>query len=198
MCNYTNVNSSLNNVHSNSLSSPPRRTTFFKFCWWNGGGKIKFRLKPNPELRNFLKIKPDIFAYGESETPSPLGLGVNGYACYVHKSKLNVTDNYRRGLAIFYLIKYQFLLTKVYSSKIYDILWMRLNISDEPLFFCFFYSPGSHHPLSVRTKFYDDLSSSYSKFAPLGKVYLTGDTNARLGHILNDRNLRGKLTSQFS
>ena len=81
------------------------------------GGKIKCRLKTNPELRNFLKIKPDLFAYGESETPSPLGLSVNGYACYVHKSKLTVIDNYRRGLAIFYLKKYQFLLTKVYSSK---------------------------------------------------------------------------------
>ena len=193
-CNINKGNNSLMNPHSNGLPSPPHRTTFFKFCWWNGGGKIKFRLKSNPALRNFLKIKPDIFAYGESETPSPLGLGVNGYACYVHKSKLSVIDNYRRGLAIFYLIKYQFLLTKVYSSKIYDIVWMRLNISDEPLFFCFFYSPGSHHPLPVRTKFYDELSSSYSKFAQLGKVYLTGDTNARLGHILNDRNVRGKLT----
>ena len=129
-------------MHSNGLSSPPQRTTFFKFCWWNGGGKIQFRLKSNPELRNFLKIEPDIFAYGESETPSPLGLGVNGYACYVHKSKLNVIGNYRRGIVIFYLMKYQFLLTKVYSSKTYDIVWMRLNISHEPLLFCFFIHLG--------------------------------------------------------
>lgn len=72
---------------------------------------------------------------------------------------------------------------------------MRLNTAYEPLFFCFFYSPGSHHPLLVRTKFYDLLSSEYSKFAPLGKVYLMEDTNARLGHLLNDRNVHGQLTT---
>ena len=95
MYNFNNVNSSLTYAHSNGLSSPPRRTTFFKFCWWNGGGKIKCRLKNNPELRKFLKIKPELFAYGESETPSPLDLSVNGYACYVHKSKLTAIGNYR-------------------------------------------------------------------------------------------------------
>ena len=83
LCNFNNVSTSFTNELSNGLSSPPRKTTFFKFCWWNGGGKIKCRLKTNPELRNFLKIKPDLFAYGESETPSCLGLSVNGYSCYV-------------------------------------------------------------------------------------------------------------------
>ena len=182
--------------HSNSDVKPsvPHRTTFFKFCWWNGGGKIKFRLKHNLQLRKFLERKPDLFAYGEAETPSPAGLSVNGYACYLHKSKLGNVGNYRRGLAIFYLKKYRFLLTKAYSSKTYDIFWIRLNTPYEPLFFCFFYSPGSHHPIAVRNKFYDDLSSSYSKFAPKGKVYMMGDTNARLGQVLNDRNINGKLT----
>ena len=65
----------------------------------------------------------------------------------------------------------------------------------EPLFFCFFYSPGSHHPLPVRKKFYDIFTSTYSKFAALGKVYLVGDTNARLGKLLEDKNLHGSPTS---
>ena len=138
LCNFNNVNTSFTNVPSNGLSSPPRKTTFFKFCWWNGGGKIKCRLKTNPELRNFLNSKPDLFAYGESETPSPLGLSVNGYACYVHKSKLTVIDNYRRGLAIFYLKKYQFLLTKVYSSKTYDLFGCA-QISLMNLYFAVFF-----------------------------------------------------------
>ena len=72
---------------------------------------------------------------------------------------------------------------------------MRFDTFLEPLFFCFFYSPGSHHPLSVRTKFYDIFSTKYTRFASLGKVYLVGDTNARLGRLLNDRNLHGAWTT---
>ena len=133
------TNISENKLHCSRLPSSPPRTTFFNFCFWNGGGgKIKFRLKTNPELRKLLKKKPDLFVYGESETPSSVGLSINGYACYLHKSKLNTIDNYRRGLAIFYLNKYKHLLTRVYSSKTYDIVWMRLNIARKPLFFCFF------------------------------------------------------------
>ena len=138
------INYSTDNLkvkHRNSLTSSPRRTKLFKFCWWNGGGKIIFRLRSNPELRNFLKNKPDLFVYGESETPSPVGLSVNGYACYLHKSKLNIVGNHRRGLAIFYLNKYKFLLTKVYTSKTFDIVWLRLNIARKHLFFCFFIHP---------------------------------------------------------
>ena len=177
-----------------SVSIPPglNKTFFFKFCWWNGGGKVKLRLASNPELRKFLAKKPDIFTYGESETTSSNGLSINGYACYLHKSKLNVTGNFRRGLAIFYLTKYRFLLTKVHSSRTYDIVWMRLDTPHEPIFFCFFYAPGAHHPLPIRSKFYDKLSAQYSRFAPHGKVYLVGDSNARLGQLLNDTNLRGE------
>ena len=98
-------------------------------------------------------------------------------------------------MAIFYQSQYRFVLTKVYSSNTYDIVWMRLNTAYEPLFFCFVYSPGSHHPLPVRTKFYDLLSSEYSKLAPLGKVYLMGGTNGSLGHLLNDRNVHSQLTT---
>ena len=148
-------------------------------------------MSTNPELRKFLELKPDIFVYGETCTPSSLGLSIKGYACYLHKAKLNVANNYRRGLAVFYLEKYRFLLTKVYSSKTYDIIWVRLDFP-QPLFFCFFYSPGSHHPLPVRTKFYELFSTQYSRFASLGKVYLLGDTNARLGHLLNDKDVHGK------
>ena len=72
---------------------------------------------------------------------------------------------------------------------------MRLKTISEPLFLCCFYAPGSHHPLLVRRKFYDFFSRKFADFAALGKVYLIGDTNARLGIVLEDRNLRGQLTS---
>ena len=190
------MNKLCKNLNANALCSPSRnKNTFFRFCWWNGGGKIRSRLHNNPELRKLLNSKPDIFVYGESETPSPIELSIKGYVLYLYKSKLNITGNYRRGLAIFYRSKHRFHITKVYSSKKYDIVWMRFDTPQEPLFFCFFYSPGSHHPLSVRTKYYDIFSCQYTRFASTGKVYLVGDTNARLGSLLNDRNLHGALTT---
>ena len=173
-------------------ASLPDKSTFFKISWWNGGGNIKLRLTTNPEVRKFLSKKPDIFVYGECCTPSSQSLSINGYAIYLHKSQLNVAGNHRRGLAIFYLNKYRFLLTKVYSSRTFDIVWIRLNFPERPLFLCFFYSPGAHHPLAVRTKFYDIFSTQYTRFASLGRVYLLGDTNARLGHLLDDKNVHGE------
>ena len=188
-------NSRINRISSRIKRSPVQsdKPFFFRVCWWNGGGNIKLRLSTNPELIKFLENKPDIFVYGETCTSSPLGLSINGYACFLHNANLNVAGSYRRGLAIFFKKKYRFLLTKVYSSKIYDIVWIRFSSLNGFLYFCFFYSPGSHHPISVRTKFYKIFSSNYSRFASLGKVYLLGDTNARLGRLLNDRNVRGEL-----
>ena len=183
-----------NNIKEKPFLVPsphPCKSTFFKICWWNGGGNIKQRLNTNPELRKFLSKKPDIFVYGETCSPSSLGLSINGYSLYLHKAKLNVEGNYRRGLAVFYRSNYRFLLTKVYSSNIYDIVWFRFSSFKELLHFCFFYAPGSHHPLPARTKFYEIFSSTYTKFASLGKVFLVGDTNARLGCLLDDRNVRG-------
>ena len=124
----------LRNIVSSVNPSTPTETTFFRFVWWNGGGRIRARLKTNPELRKVIDSKPDIFIYGESETPSTVNLSIKGYVCYLHKSKINLRENYRRGLAIFYLQKYRFLLTRVFFSKCYDIVWMRLNTLIEPLF----------------------------------------------------------------
>ena len=149
------------------------------------------RMQTNPELRKLLQTNPDIFAYGEAETPSSQNLQLEGYICYLHKSKLEKPENYRRGIAIFYLIKYRFHVTKVYASTKYDIVWMRLKTDIESVYFCFFYAPGSHHPLPVRTGFYGDFFFGFSKFSHLGKVYMCGDTNARLGSILHDRDVQG-------
>ena len=59
----------------------------------------------------------------------------------------------------------------------------------------FFYAPGAHHPLPIRRKFYDIFTSKFAEFASLGKVFLIGDTNARLGSALNDKNLNGQFVS---
>ena len=46
-----------------------------------------------------------------------------------------------------------------------------------------------------RRSFYEYFVRAFDRFAPLGKVYLIGDTNARLGSFLNDVNINGAYTS---
>ena len=50
-------------------------------------------------------------------------------------------------------------------------------------------------PLSIRRKFYDIFTSKFAEFATHGKVFLIGDINARLGTLLNDKNLNGQVIS---
>ena len=179
----------------NKNSPVPSNCNFFRFCFWNGGGKIRNRLKTNPMLLKLFKSKPDIFTYAEALTPSPHNLNISGYLCYLHKSNICSENSYRRGLAIFYLKKYRFLFTKVYACRTYDIVWMKLRTTSESWYFCFFNAPGSHPPHPDRKRFYDVFTNKFSEFAALGKVFLIGDTNARLGLVLNDINLKGKFIS---
>ena len=136
-----------------------------------------------------------MFIYGEAETSSPSKLNFEGYICHFHESRLNIEGNFRRGLAIFYLKRYRYRLNLAHSCRKYDIVWMRLRTASEIIHFCFFYCPGSHHPFPVMSKFYSHLQKQFSKFSTLGKVFLVGDTNARLGSVLDDRNLHGQLIS---
>ena len=53
----------------------------------------------------------------------------------------------------------------------------------------FFYAPGDHHEEILRENFYNTLCSSYGKFATVGKVFLLGDANARLGEFTNDKSI---------
>ena len=140
-------------------------------------------MRTNPELHKLLAKCPDIFIYGEAQTHSPENLSVDGYICYLHKAKLNSPNNYRRRLSIFNRTKYRFLSTKVYTSRQYDFVWVRLVAAAEHIHFCFFYAPGSYHPLPIRRRFYDIFTKKFSEFAALGKVFLIGDTNARLGSV---------------
>ena len=72
---------------------------------------------------------------------------------------------------------------------------MRLESDREAVHFCFFYAPGAHYPLPIRKKFYDIFTSKLSHFASHGKVYLIGDTNARLGSVRGDKNINGKFVT---
>ena len=97
-----------------------------RVCWWNGGGAVRKRLSVNPGLGGLLKSYPDIFVYGEAELSNTRGLLLPGYRFIFHRSYLRDKDKYRRGMVIFYKTKYHHLISKVYSSKIFDIVWIRL------------------------------------------------------------------------
>ena len=135
-----------------STTSDPA-VVLFKVLWCNGGGNLRCRISTNPVLLNLIKEKPDIFAYGESQTASPLDLKLDGYLYYLHPSKPLSTDKLRRGIAIFFKEEYKFRLSKCYSCRNYDIVWMGLQTSSETVYFCIFYAPGAHHTLVRRRKF---------------------------------------------
>ena len=59
----------------------------------------------------------------------------------------------------------------------------------------FFYAPGAHLPEEIRLKFYSIFTKKYDKFASKGKVFLIGDSNARLGNFVNDLDINGKPVS---
>ena len=44
-------------------------------------------------------------------------------------------------------------------------------------------------------RFYDNSKREFLKFASRGKVFLIGDTNARLGSLLDDKNSKGQITT---
>ena len=135
--------------------------TVLRVLWWNGGGAVNKRLNINPGLRSIINSNPDIFTYGEAEMSNTKGLFMSGYRFLFHRSYLRDKTKYRRGLIIFYKEKYHNLISKVYTSKNYDIVWVKLITQKSPLYFCFFYSPGAHCPENDRFDFYKTLSDSY-------------------------------------
>ena len=64
-----------------------------------------------------------------------------------------------------------------------------------PTYFCFFYAPGDHHCEVLRAEFYGALQKGFDLYSSRGNVFMLGDSNARLGEYLNDRNMYGNLVS---
>ena len=88
------------------------------------GGRFLSRIRANPELLRLLRDLPDIFVYTESciytSVPSPLP----GYDLLLHTAKRN---SCRRGIAVLFLHKYRYCLSKDQRSKKLDILWLKLK-----------------------------------------------------------------------
>ena len=94
-------------------------------------------------------------------------------------------------MVLFYKQKHKQRITKVFASKLFDIVWLRLATKSGLIYICFFYAPGAHHEEGFRIKFYNTLCRSFEKFGKLGRVFMLCDSNARLGKFTNDRNIHG-------
>ena len=155
--------------------------------FWNGGGGIKKRLDVNPGLRKFIISKPDIWTYSESGITKPQNLSLDGYKYFSHRAFLRDKQKCRRGLVLFYRQQHTQRIAKVFASKLFDIVWLRLATKSGFIYICFFYAPGAHHEEGFRSKFYNTLCRSFEKFSTQGRVYILCDSNARLGKFTNDR-----------
>ena len=69
---------------------------------------------------------------------------------------------------------------------------MKLKKGTSVTYYCFFYAPGEHHLERVRKEFYDDLRSGYVHYSKNDKIFMIGDSNARLGRYSLDRDIHGK------
>ena len=105
----------------------------------------------------------------------------------------------RRVQAVYYREKHANVITKEKSSKRFDILWIRMKAPLEENIFCFFYAPGVNHGEGAREMFYDELRKGVDKFAKEKKtIFLLGDSNARLGEYMNDRNIHGEIKTNLN
>ena len=94
-------------------------------------------------------------------------------------------------MVLFYRQQHTHRIAKVFASKLFDIVWLRLATKSGSIYICFFYAPGAHHEEEFRIKFYNTLCKSFEKFGKLGNVFMICDSNARLGKFTNDRNIHG-------
>ena len=158
------------------------------------------RLNINPQLKSLVATTtPDIFAYAESMVYSKSNQSLQkllpGYDCYHHTA---VKNTCRRGITVFFLERYRWIMAKVQVSKKYDILWFKMENEHDKMVFCFFYAPGENRQQLERGGFYDELREGYKQFSKKSKVFFLGDTNARLGSYSQDKNVHGQYVSNIN
>ena len=127
-----------------------------------------------------------MFVYAESLVFKTVKKKLPGYCALHHFAKPN---SCRRGITVFFQEKFQFSISKDRGSDSFDILWIRLQSVSEAFIFCFFYAPGDHKPIGDRTKFYDELREGLKRYPPGTKIFLLGDSNARLGAFSKDKGI---------
>ena len=150
------------------------------------------RLSVNPELKSLLSTKPDIFVYGEAMVYTDPKINLTNYHAFVHTAQHKTC---RRGMVIFYLKKYRYLITKDSASKKYDIVGIKLGNGSDTIVFCYFYAPGENRCLEDRSGFYDELCQGWRRYKTGTKIYMFGDLNARLESLSHDIGISGNFIS---
>ena len=127
----------------------------FRILFWNCGGCLLSRIRTNPQLRDLISSSPDMFIFAETMLYKPIktNLLLPNYDVFTHLAKKNTC---RRGISVFYSSKMRYRLTLDFTSKKFDIIWLRLKLQNKNRILCFFYSPGANHPDEEITSFYDD------------------------------------------
>ena len=129
-----------NNLQVNLSETSSQNLVLF---YWNGGGCMSSRLNINPQLKSLLATTPDIFAYTESmvyaKSKQSLQRLLPGCDCFHHTA---VKGSCRRGISVFFLEQYRWVMAKTRASQKHDILWIKMENSYDKLIFCFFYAPG--------------------------------------------------------
>ena len=69
-----------------------------------------------------------------------------------------------------------------------------MNSSEDESIFGFFYAPGVNHEEKCREEFWDELREGVDQYKDK-KMYLIGDSNAKLGELLGDQDIHGKTQS---
>ena len=157
-------------------------------AWWNGGGKLIPRINANPGLQKYMSKEPDIFVYGEAlVTKLTKEMRIPGYNIIMHKANM---EGNRRGIVVYYKQKHAYTITKESSSKTFDIQWIRMKSNNDEIIFGFFYAPGAHQTEKMREKFYDELRRGIDEYEGK-KIYIMGDSNARLGEFSGDKDIHG-------
>ena len=116
-----------------------------------------------------------------------INLDINGY-CSEHisgnKSRNTTKGRYSGGISIYYKTELK-QYVKVIETNQYGIIWVKISkdlfSTDDEVFICHMYIPPNVSKVFSSTDFdfFDQLELDIVKYNDLGKVYISGDLNAR-------------------
>ena len=153
---------------------------------------MKTRLKTNPVLGSLVEGGPEILVYVETQTKLYAESLITGYDTYSHPAE---PTTFRRGISVFYKKTLRQVFTKEHTSEKFDIIWLRLQPASKEIVLCFFYAPHDKHTEATRREFYEELATGYTSYPAGTKIFMMGDSNARLGTFSGDRSIHGAFIS---
>lgn len=118
---------------------------------------------------------------------------IDGYMCehiYGNKRRNTSRGRYGGGIAVYYKKELKQYI-KIVQKEQCGIIWVKISAElfpfDQDVFLCHVYVPPTFSKSlnSSNMDFYDILESHITKYNDLGKIYITGDINARTSDCLD-------------